>query len=599
MLRMLWAMFTHRERIQIFFLMIATMVGATLEVVGVGLVLPLISFLINPSGINDFPRVLEAFARFGVRSSREILVVACLVVIAVFIVKNVYLMMLLLFQYRLIFNKQASLSSQLLALYMRSPWTFHLQRNTAELLRNINHEVSLLFGNVLNPLTVLATEVLVTVAIMALLIVIEPVAAGAALVYLGAASLGFYRLIQRKSDVLGRQQQESRLGMLKWINQALGGIKETKVLGREGFFVRAYAEQAEAYVRTHRFLWLIGQLPRLCLETLIVSGMLLVSAIMVMRSSGSAMVLPTLSLFGAAAFRLMPSINRILGTFANIRHHRSTVKVLHDELKLMGTDEAAIQAAPHPPAQKLPFAQEIELRDVCYRYPQTHVETLSRLNMSIPKGASVALTGPSGAGKTTTVDIILGLLKPTHGAVLVDGRDIAEHLDAWQQQIGYVPQTIYLTDDSIRRNVAFGIADDQIREARVWKALRYAQLDDFVRGLPAGLDTEVGEHGVRLSGGQRQRIGIARALYHDPDVLVLDEATSSLDIDTEREFTKAIEGLSGQKTLIIIAHRLSTVEKCDLKYHIKAGKMELARERSPRAAQDIFMHEAFEQPAEV
>lgn len=553
-------------------LLVATLAGAGLEVLGIGFVLPLISFMSDPATIANYPRLMELFGLFNVKTSREILVYSCFIGLGLFIVKNVYLSALMMFQFRVIYDKQASLSSQLLSAYLHSPWTLHLQRNTAELLRNVSHEVSLLFGNVLNPLTVLITEGLITLAITILLIAIEPVAASAALLFLGGVSLGFYRWIQVKCDSAGAEQQRYRLGMLQSINQALGGIKETKVLGREEFFLGAYRANIDGYVRSHKFLWLMSQLPRLFLETLLVSGMLLVSAVLLWGNQGTSAVLPTLSLFGAAAFRLMPSVNRILSSFANIRYHRSSVNVVHDDLKLWKEAEGQPLSS-STGAGRLPFVQEIELRDVCFRYPGTHHEALCHVDIVIPRGAAAAFTGPSGAGKTTTIDVILGLLKPSSGAVLVDGRNIHENLEAWQQLIGYVPQFIYLSDDTIRRNVAFGLPDEAIDDARVWQAIKFAQLEELVRELPEGLETVVGERGVRLSGGQRQRIGIARALYHNPEILVFDEATSSLDTDTEREISQAIERLGGEKTLIIIAHRLSTVEKCDLKFTLESGKL--------------------------
>jgi ATP-binding cassette subfamily C protein len=570
----LWALFNRRERIRLVLLLMATLFGAGLEVLGIGFVLPLISFISDPSTIADYPRLMKLFGVFNVTSPRDILVYSCFTGLGLFLIKNAFLSITMMFQFRVIYDKLASLSSQLLSAYLHSPWTFHLQRNSAELLRNISHEVTLLFGNVLNPLATLVTEGLIAVAIVALLLVIQPVAASVALAYLGAASLLFYRWIQKRSDAAGVAQQRYRLAMLQSINQALGGIKETKVLGREDFFVRTYAADVDGYVANHKILWVVGQLPRLFLETLMVSGMLLVSALLLMSDAGGSAILPTLSLFGAAAFRLMPSANRLLTAFGTVRYHRPSVEVIYDDMKLLRWADDAKIPPPRVPPGKLAFQRAVEVRDVSFRYPESDRNTLHKIDMTIPKGCSVALTGPSGAGKTTLVDVILGLLKPDAGQVLVDGRSIDENLAAWQQQIGYVPQTIYLTDDTIRRNIAFGLPDREIRDEQVWAALRYAQLEEFVRQLPEGLDTSVGERGVRLSGGQRQRIGIARALYHDPEVLVLDEATSSLDTDTEREFTAAIEGLAGAKTLIIIAHRMSTVEKCDVQYRIRGGKME-------------------------
>jgi ATP-binding cassette subfamily C protein len=280
-------------------------------------------------------------------------------------------------------------------------------------------------------------------------------------------------------------------------------------------------------------------------------------------------------MFGAAAYRLMPSMNRLVSSITTIRYHRSAVKVVHGDLQRLETEATLLHHEDAKDApQKIRLTQSIELRDVSYRYPNITQDALSHVSFVIPKGHSVAFTGPSGAGKTTVVDVMLGLLFPTTGQVLVDGIDVHENLGSWQRQIGYIPQTIYLLDDTVRRNVTFGLADEKIDDARVWAALKDAQLEELIKQMPQGLDTSVGERGARISGGQRQRIGIARALYYDPQVLVFDEATSSLDMEMENEISKAIERLRKTKTLIIIAHRLSTVEKCEIKFTLKSGKIE-------------------------
>lgn len=369
--------------------------------------------------------------------------------------------------------------------------------------------------------------------------------------------------------------------MIKWVNQGLGGVKESRVLGREGYFVDAYRASSAGYARAMRYLATVSQLPRLYLETLVAGGILLLLGVAMARHEGSEVVVPTLALFGAAAFRLLPSVNRIIASITNIRYHESAVEVIHRDMGLMAGAGAHREADAPGPGGELQFAHDIELRDVCFQYPESNVTTLNGVSLVILKGSAVALVGPSGAGKTTLVDVLLGLLQPTSGAVLVDGQDVHAHLRSWQRRIGYIPQVIYLSDDTLRRNVAFGVPDPDIDDEKVWKALESAQLAGLVRAWPDGLTAVVGERGVRLSGGQRQRIGIARALYHDPEVLVLDEATSSLDGATERDIMSAIEALAGNKTLIVIAHRLSTVERCDRTYWIRDGRFERAERIHP------------------
>lgn len=568
----IWGLLLPRQRVQAVLVLVGMEIAAVLEAMAVALVVPLVNIAGRADLAQEQPQVLSVFSFLNFKGGPDRWIVLALFIAGFYLLKNIFLAALTYFQFRFVYRSYASLSCRLLGAYLHAPWTFHLEKNTAELLRNTTSEVELVFANVLNPLIVLLTEVSVAAAIMVMLLLVDPMTSVAAIVLVGIFSTAFYATVRQGTSGRGKEQQVRRGNMIRWVNQALGGIKETKVSGCEGFFLECYAKNSVALARANTYLATISQSPRFVLESVVVAGVVMMLGITLARGQEGKALLPTLALFGAAAYRLMPSMTRIVGSVANVRYHRSAVAVVHADLTVLEEQERRAEVEPGA-GNELAFERSIELRDVWCRYPGATQDSLSGISLVIPRGSSVALLGPSGAGKTTVVDVVLGLLEPTAGAVLVDGHDIREGLSRWQRKIGYIPQAVYLIDDSIRRNVAFGVPDDETEDSRVWASLEDAQLAEVVRGLPAGLDTEVGERGVRLSGGQRQRIGIARALYRQPEVLVMDEATSSVDTKTEKEINRAIERLSGTKTVIIVSHRSSTVEDCDLQYEIRPASL--------------------------
>ncbi len=572
-IKKIFSLFTSRQQHLFLYLIFAMLINSVFEVANIGLILPLIKFVNNPSSVENYPILVRTGAFFGITNPRDILILFVCGLLAFFIFKSVYVVGLNRYQLRFVSNLQFSLSSRLLRVYLFSPWTFFLKSNSADLLNNVINRVGILCTGLISPLFILFTESLISVSILILLLVVEPFSTGIAIVLLGAISLIFFRFIKNKIKYFGIQSQECSARMIKSAQEAFGGIKETKILNREDHFIKSYEKNLRGYTQSWVYVALVSQIQRSILETFLVGSIIIVILVVLLRGAGGLSLMSSLALFAVAAIRLMPTINRIISSISNIRYHYPALDVVHNDLNLPNYKEIEGSNKEKKAKKKLLLQERIDLENVSFKYPDAKREALSRVSLSIPKGYSVAFIGPSGAGKTSLVDIILGLLNPTSGKVEVDGRDIKDNIDSWRQQIGYIPQFIYLSDNTIRRNVAFGIDDVKIDDKKVWKALKYAQLEKFVRKLPDGLDTIVGEHGARLSGGELQRIGIARALYHDPKILVLDEATSHLDIKTEKEIMNTIEALKGEKTLLIITHRPSTIENCDIKYTIKSGKI--------------------------
>lgn len=575
----------RRDRLRALTLLGMMVIGACLEGMGIGLVYAFISLLQTQEKIHQNRLLQGVYNTFGFDSTRDFLMWCGGGLVLLYLIKNIFLGFLYQTQYRFLFNRQVALSRRIFQAYLHSPYTFHLQRNSAELLRNVNNEVLWIFHHVFIPLCVVVTEALVVAAVMTVLLRQQPVASLVVLGVLGGASAIFFRVVRKKMSAAGASQQHHLGQSIKWVNQGLGGLKEAKVLGRENYFVNFYTRSSQEYAKSNRYLKFASDLPRLGNETIAVSGIMLMVILLLASGQNMQAIFPTLSLFAMASMRLAPSLNRIVSSLNSIRYFTPSVDVIYKDLVwfneqsqspatgAMLIGNASATSADQASRGALPFKHEIELRNVEYQYPGSSETSLKDISLSIPQGYSVAFVGASGAGKTTMVDVMLGLLPPTSGEVLVDGYNIHDDIRAWQHKIGYIPQPVYLSDDTIRRNIAFGLPDEQINEEDIQTALKAAQLEELIESLPEKLDTLIGEHGVRLSGGQRQRIGIARALYHDPEILVMDEATSALDNETETEITKAITHFHGQKTIIIIAHRLTTVRNCDCLFFMKNGRI--------------------------
>lgn len=567
------SLFSKRDRLYLVFILLMMLVTAALELLGVGLIFPFIALVADPAAVENNRMMGAAYRLTQAGSYNEFLVYSGLGLICIYLIKNLFIGSVYYFQYSFVYSKQVALARRLLNAYLSRDYSFHLRKNSAELLRNINNDVSAVFNYVIIPALAVIAETMVALLIVILLLSVEALYTSAAVIILGGSAYLFYRVFRKKTHEYGIAQQHSYGQMIKWLNQSFGAIKQIKVTGSEEYFLNKFEGISKNYAHAVAFVQTIGQFPRLLMEVIAVIGMILLMLTLLSKGSAIKSMIPTLSLFAIAVIRLVPSANRITTSITTIRYYWPSIEVVSRDIA-----EAQIPVKTESAdAASYRIREKIELRNVRYTYPGSDKTVIKDVSIDIPRGSSVAVIGPSGSGKTTLVDILMGLYRPDRGAVLVDGKDIQLFLESWKKSIGYVPQNIYLMDDSIRRNVAFGCEDEEIDDHRLAESIRLSQLQELVNQLPDGVDTMIGEHGMRLSGGQRQRIGIARALYNDPDVLVLDEATSSLDSETEREISAAIENLAGKKTIIIIAHRLSTIENCNMTYRLTKDGMQLER----------------------
>ena len=573
----LFALLDRRDRVELWLLLLVLIVVAVVEMVGVASIMPFMAVVTNPEVIHTNRWLNAAYTNLGFQSDQAFLTFLGLLALGLLVFSNIVKAtsswLTLRYHNRLYY----SIARRLLARYMARPYTFFLGRNSAELGKNVLEEVRRVIGGVLGPGTTVFASALICLAIMTLLILVDPLVALAIVTVLGGSYAGIYLLARRKLGRIGRQQIEANAGKFKAPGEALGGIKDLKVLGREPTFLLRFCLHAERHARNNVTSGLIGQLPRYALEIMAFGGILLVVLYFIGQGQQAVQMIPLLALYAFAGYRLMPALQQMFSAFTTLRYSVPSLDVLHRDLARDAHDlldpEERLSAASR--AEPLPFTQSLELRNVSFRYDGAGEPSLRNVNLVIEPNTSVGIVGPTGCGKTTTVDLILGLLAPSQGAVLVDGVEVTEaNVANWQKNIGYVPQQTFISDDTVARNIAFGVPEDEINLEAVRKAARIANLAEFVESeLPAGYDTGIGERGVRLSGGQRQRIAIARAMYRDPAILVMDEGTSALDGITEQSLMDAVRKLSRKKTIILIAHRLTTVRECDVIYQLERGSI--------------------------
>ena len=571
----------RQKRIMVL-LVFLMLIGAVLETLGVSLVIPVMNVVMDEHAVenNKYLQVICDILRIEYNDTRKLMIFTMLALIGVFVVKNIFLFIQQKAQLRFVYTNQFATSRRMMINFMERPYEYYLNADTSVIQRSITSDVNNMYGLILALLQLfseaivfvclvlvsLATDVWMTVTVTLLLVVVL------------AIIKGILKPIMKKA---GEENQDYYSGLYKWIDQSVMGIKEIKVANKENYFINEYAKCGAGYVSAVQRYNLYNATPRLLIETVAIAGMILYMMFQILQGTAVSEIVPQVAALAVAAMRLIPCANRINSHLTSISYFEPFFMGVSDNLQeeirdeSINYDENAYKQKVK--VDKLEIKETIELKDIVYKYPNTEVLIFDHADMEIPVGKSVGIVGTSGAGKTTVVDILLGLLRLQSGEILADGVEVREHYQSWLKNIGYIPQSIFMIDSTIRKNVAFGYADEDIDDEKVWRALKEAQLDEFVRGLPEGLDTSIGERGIRISGGQRQRIGIARALFEDPEVLVLDEATSALDNETEAAIMDSINRLHGKKTLIIIAHRLQTIEKCDMVYRVENGKV--ARER--------------------
>jgi ABC-type multidrug transport system fused ATPase/permease subunit len=545
--------------------------AAAMEALGAAVVFFLIKVLSDPTQAIAYPLVSSLIGMLPWQTGGTVVPSLTFLVAAFYLLKNSLLGCVAYAQRKVVSDSQAALARRLLQGYLALPYAAHLRRNSAELVRNMTDSVHKTFYDVLLPSLGVVTEVLVVAGIIVVLMATAPWVTLVAVGVLFSSMAALLKLTRYRIARWGAEEQGLRKDALQSLHQSMGGLKEIKVMGRERFFYTRFARLQKALADVTCFYETLAYVPPLLVEMIFVFGMLVVILSITARGGAGENAIPLLGLCAYGGFRVIPALNRVLRHLNRIRFGAAAIDQLYRDLALF--DDRPGDGLSRSGEKGARFADRIVLERVRYTYEGSAAAALHDIDLTIHRGESVGIVGPTGSGKSTLINIILGLLRPSSGRLTVDGRDAFENLHLWQRKIGFVPQEIYLTDDSLRRNIAFGLEDEEIDERQVKAAIRLAQLEDLVASLPLGLDTVIGERGIRLSGGERQRVAIARALYHEPELLVFDEATSALDNQTERALSSAIDALQGNKTLILIAHRLSTVRKCGRLIFLRAGRV--------------------------
>lgn len=560
-----WKQLSSGERAGAFRIMTILLFGTFIELLGVGLVVPVLSMLLDPGGQGWMSSFMERL--FGEMDPGQKALAAMLLLVGIYLFRSLFLSFQVWQQFAFSSSIQQSLCLRLFRLYLNQPYSFHLNQNSAMLIRNITVEVNL-FVNSINGMVQILAESMVVVSIVGLLFWYQPLGATLLILFFGSAGSVFIAVSRGSSLRWGKERQFHEGQRVKHLQQGFGGVKDAILLNCQETMVEQFEVHNASSLKALRMQNTIQQYPRLWLEFVSVLGLAIVVITHIWSGEESVTLIPTLGVFTAAAFRMIPSANRILTSMHSIRFGSPSVEKICSQLTRLHSPPVA-----RPLQNSLSPVRSIQLEQVAFSYEDGAASALQDINMFISHGEVVGIIGTSGAGKSTLTDLMLGLLKPSQGKILANGTDIVFDMGEWQSRLGYVPQSIYLMDDTLRRNIAFGCKQDEIDELALKAAIDAAQLQYLVKDLPEGINTVIGERGIRLSGGQRQRIGIARALYRNPSVLILDEATSALDIETETAVMEAVNTLRRTKIIVIVAHRLSTLRSCDRIYRLSAGKI--------------------------
>ncbi len=577
-LKKLRVLLDRKQKTSMVGLVFLMIVGGALQTIGVTMLVAVVSIVFDPKALAESNIAQTFYQMLGDGVKEHFNIIVMLLLIAVYIIKNIFLYFQEKCTLSFVYVNQFRTSERMMRNYLRRGYEYFLNADTAVVQRSITSDVNNMYALILAILQFLS-DIIVFVFLIVFLFRQDPIMTALVAGVLIVLLLIIKNILKPIMHKAGEDNQHYYSGLFKWISQTVQGIKEVKISCKEQYFASEYVKCGKGYVEAVQKYSLYNNIPKLLIETVCVISMIGYLMFMTINGADPEKMLTSITAIGAAAVVLLPCVNRINNQINSIAYFEPFFMGVSDNLQdEIGQKNIDLTFA-NDTEEKMPVEEKIELKDITYAYPNTDKLIFDHADLTIPVGSSVGIVGTSGAGKSTVVDILLGLLEVRSGSIQVDGKEIKDNYRNWLRNVGYIPQMIFMLDDTIRRNVAFGVPDEEIDENRLWEVLKEAQLDEFIKTLPEGLETGIGERGIRLSGGQRQRIGIARALYNNPEVLILDEATSALDNDTEAAIMDAINSLHGKKTLIIIAHRLQTIEQCDLVYRVEEGKAQVERKR--------------------
>lgn len=586
MLQKIGYLFDRKQKIQLIGLGIMIFVGGILEMLGISMMLPVVQAILEPEALenNGIIQKIESILQFNITGvmkdgeTNRVIIILLVAMMILFVIKNLYLLVQTYVQNTFVTRNRNRMITRVMREFLNRPYEEYLGADIPTVFRLTDSDIPNAFQLIL-VLIQMITEVVVSAFLCLVLLIVSPMMTFFIVAVFLGMTLLLSRILKPRLNTIGKKNQAIQSRIAKWRIQSIYGLKDVKVLNREEFFIRNYYESGSIGANVARNYAVLNNLPRLLIETIFIVSMLFFIMLYILGGGNVKVLIPQLTAFAVAAFRIMPSANRINTYISEIAYSQPCLDYLYENLNesmktdLNGSVTGYLQGTQKEEKEAMLLQDKIVLDHITFAYAGTDKNIFTDAHMEVKKGQSVGIMGPSGAGKSTIVDILLGLLHAKEGTVTCDGRNIFDHYESWLSQIGYIPQSIYLVDESIRDNIAFGIDADKIDDKRIWEVLEEAQLKEFIEELPQGLDTTIGDRGVRLSGGQRQRIGIARALYHDPEILVFDEATSALDNDTEKAVMDAVNSFHGKKTMVIIAHRLNTIANCDVIYKVEGEKI--------------------------
>ncbi len=561
-----------KQKRKIAVLLLLMVVAGFMETLSVSLVLPFMKLATSPDLLMNNKVVLSICSTWGIESASELLTITALSIAFIFLIKNVYLTWENNVQYRFVYENMHEMQKKLLNNILHRHYSFFLGANSGEIMRIVGSDTTMSFS-LLSSILSLISELVISIMLAITVFIISPAITLIALVAICVVMIIILLIVKPLLRKAGEENQKAVAGMNTWIMQSVHGIKELKVTASEPFFLNKFSTYGSKYISTLRQQQILSIIPRYLIEAVCLSSMFMAMAIMIYNNGDMNSLIPTISAIAMAAIRILPSMNRISTTIGTISFGEPMLDKMIENLRNAIESEATLESESELNNRAFQFNEAIELSNVTFSYDNSEENVLENADLIIHKGESIGIIGQSGAGKTTVVDIILGLLYPQAGEVKIDGSNVFDNLKYWRSNIGYIPQSIFLLDDTIVANVIFNQEEKNYSEDKIWEALEDASLKDFVQSLPEGIYTVVGERGARLSGGQKQRLGIARALYREHQILIFDEATSALDNDTENSIMEAIDKMKGNKTMIIIAHRLSTLKKCDRIYKVANKKI--------------------------